>query len=149
MGLKKLAFTVLGAFLILSGLLGLFSGLGQLGIIIPYLAIAAGVLIIVSSPGISNFIGWIVAAAYLILLGLMDVIGFSFSGIGLVMAILALVAGILLLIKMPKIASNIGFFLFCVWLILVGISGLINLGQLGVIISLVAIISGILLILNK
>jgi hypothetical protein len=149
MGLKKMVFIVLGAYLILSGLLGLFAGLGQLGIIVAILAIAAGVLIIVSTPGISNFVGWILAAAYLILLGLMEVIGFSFSGIGLVMAILALVAGVLLLIKMPKIASNIGFFLFCVWLILVGISGLINLGQLGEIISLVAIISGILMILDK
>jgi hypothetical protein len=149
MGLKKMVFIVLGAYLILSGLLGLFAGLGQLGIIVAILAIAAGVLIIVSTPGISNFVGWILAAAYLILLGLMEVIGFSFSGIGLVMAILALVAGVLLLIKMPKIASNIGFFLFCVWLILVGISGLINLGQLGEIISLAAIISGILMILDK
>jgi hypothetical protein len=149
MGLKKMVFIVLGAYLILSGLLGLFAGLGQLGIIVAILAIAAGVLIIVSTPGISNFVGWILAAAYLILLGLMEVIGFSFSGIGLVMAIVALVAGVLLLIKMPKIASNIGFFLFCVWLILVGISGLINLGQLGEIISLVAIISGILMILDK
>lgn len=148
MSRKKLTIIVLGAFLILVGLAGLIGGLGGLGLAIAILALAAGILILVFTPGISMNIGWILAAAYLILYGLNGIIGFSFTGLDLIMNILALAAGFLLLIRMPKIRNNIGYLLFFIWLILVGLIGLVGLGSLGVIVPIVALAAGILMILG-
>jgi hypothetical protein len=105
---KKLTVVVLGAFLVLSGLAGLISGLGGLGLVTAILALAAGVLILVYTPGVSFRIGWLLAAIYLIVYGLASILSFSFSGMGTIMAILALVAGVLLLIRMGKSRANIG-----------------------------------------
>lgn len=149
MKLKRITYIVLGAFLILSGLVSLLSGLRGMGVIIAILAVAAGILILMSSPGISHSIGWMLAAIYLITLGLIVLLGFSFSGIGIIMAILALAAGFLLLLRAPSIKKYLGFFLFCVWLILVGLLGLINGGDIGLVVAIIAVASGVLLILNK
>ena len=146
--MKRITMIVLGAFLILSGLVGLVSGLGNLGLVIDILALAAGVLILVYTPGISYRTGWFLAAAYLIIVGLAGMIGFSFGGMDIVLAILALAAGIVLLIRMPKIRKNIGYVLFFIWLILVGLTGLVGLGALSIVVSIVALAAGILLILD-
>ena len=148
MSKKKITIVVLGAFLILAGLAGLIGGLGSFGVVIPILALAAGILLLLFTPGISINIGWILAAAYVILYGLNGIINLSFTGLDLIMNILALVAGILLLIRMPKIRKNIGFLLFFIWLILVGLIGLIGLGLLGLILPIVAIGAGILMVLG-
>ena len=146
---KRLTYIILGIFLILSGLASLISGMGALGIVIAIFALAAGVLILITGPGISYRIGWVLAAIYLILLGLLGIIDFSFAGMGIVMAVLALVAGVLLLIRAPKLQHHIGFLLFCIWLILVGLIGLIGLNQLGTAVAIIAIASGVLMILNE
>lgn len=148
MSKKKIAIVVLGAFLILVGLAGLISGLGGLGLVFAILALAAGVLLLLFTPGISMNVGWILAAVYLILDGLVGIISFGFTGLGLILDILALAAGFLLLVRMPKIKNNIGYFLFFIWLILVGLMGLVGLGVLGTVVSIVALAAGILLILG-
>ena len=111
--------------------------------------ITTAVLILITGPGISSRVGWVLAAIYLILQGLLGIINFSFAGMDIVMAVLVLSAGILLLIRAPKLSHHIGFLLFCVWLILVGLIGLIGLGQLGTVVAIIAIASGILMIINK
>lgn len=148
MSKKKIAIVVLGAFLILVGLAGLISGLGGLGLVVAILALAAGVLLLLFTPGISMNVGWILAAVYLILDGLVGIISFGFTGLGLILDILALAAGFLLLVRMSKIKNNIGYFLFFIWLILVGLMGLVGLGVLGTVVPIVALAAGILLILG-
>jgi hypothetical protein len=146
MSRKKLTAVVLGAFLILSGLAGLISGLGGLGLVIAILAIAAGVLILAFTPGVSFRVGWLLAAIYLIVYGLASILNFSFSGMGTVMAILALAAGVLLLIRIGRTRANIGYLLFFIWLILVGLVALVSLGPLGIVIDILALSAGILII---
>ncbi len=150
MSRERLTYIILGLFLILSGLTALISGLGGIGIIIQILALAAGILILISSPGISYSIGWVVTAIYLIIRGLAGLLDFSFNGMGTIMAILALAAGVLLLIRFPGFRHHIGFTLFCAWLILVGITGLLSIGgAVSTIIAILAIASGVLMILNE
>lgn len=139
---------VLAAFLILSGLVGLIAGIGNLGLVIAILAVAAGVLILLYAPGVSFRIGWILTAVYLIAEGLTSILDVGFTGMGMVMSILALAAGVLLLIRMPKIKGNVGYLLFFAWLILVGLAGLVNLGQLGLVIDIAALAAGILMIVD-
>ena len=149
MSKKRLTYVVLSIFLILTGLLAFLPGLGGLGIVISVLAIAAGVLILISMPGGAKSIGWILAAIYLIARGLIDLAGFGFSGIDVVMAVLALAAGILLLLRSRNVFKKLGFFLFCVWLILVGLSYFISIGELGILIPIAAIASGILMLIER
>lgn len=145
--MKKFNPLVLGALLILIGLAGLFVGIdGQL--IIAILAVAAGVLILISRPGVSRKIGWTLAGVYLVAKGLLHILPVSFDGIGLIMAILALAAGVLLVTAMRKLRGNIGYVLFFAWLILVGLIGLLGLGQLGQVVDILALAAGLLLILK-
>jgi len=73
---------------------------------------------------------------------------FSFSGLGTIMAILALAAGVLLQIRMGKSRANIGYLLFFIWLILVGLVALVSLGPLGIVIDILALAAGILIIIG-
>ena len=146
MSKKKLTAVVLGAFLILTGLTGLISGLGGLGLVTAILAVAAGVLILAFTPGISFRIGWLLAAIYLILYGLASILDFSFSGMGTLMAILALAAGVLLLIRIGRVRARIGYLLFFIWLILIGLAALVSLGPLGIVMDILALVAGILII---
>lgn len=146
---ERITYIFLGIFLILTGLMSLITGLGALGIVAALLALAAGILILITTPGISNHIGWILAAIYLIILGLMGLVNFSFSGMSTIMAILAIAAGVMLLIGWPGFKHHVGFILFCVWLILVGLTRLVNLGGIGTITAIIAIASGVLMILDE
>jgi hypothetical protein len=142
-------YVLLGILLILTGLMVLVPALGVLDIVIAVLALIVGVLIFVARPDISIFTGWGLAAVYFLLIGLQSVINFHFSSIEIVKSILALAAGVVLLVGWPKFRHHIGFFLFTVWLILVGLSGLVSLGGLGIVIAVIAMASGVLMILNE
>jgi len=146
---KRLTYVVLGIFLILAGLMDLIPDLSELGFLTPIIALVAGILLLASRPGSGHAIGWILAAIYLLLRGLSAIVGLSFLGMDALMAILTLAAGIFLLIRAPEFKHHIGFFLFCSWLILVGLMGLVGLGQFSVIISIAATASGVLLIIHE
>ncbi len=146
---ERITYVVLGVFLILTGLLSFISGLGALSVVAAVLALAAGILILVTTPGVSNNIGWILAAIYLIVVGLSGLIDFSFSGMSTVMAVLAIAAGVVLLIGWPGFSHHIGFILFCVWLILVGLTRLVSLGDFSIVTAVIALASGILMILDE
>ncbi len=146
---KRITYVVLGLFLIITGLMNFIPGLADFGVIAAVLALVAGVLVLFSRPGLSNFIGWILAGIYLLALGLKDVAGLSFQGLEVIMAILALASGVLFLIRAPRFKYHIGFLLFCIWLLLVGLMGLFGLGKFGVIAAVVAVVSGVLMIANE
>jgi hypothetical protein len=80
---------------------------------------------------------------------LIGLAGFGFSGIDVVMAVLALAAGILLLLRARNVFGKLGLLLFCVWLILVGLAHLISFGELSILIPIVAIASGILMLIVR
>lgn len=149
MSKERLTYVVLGLFLILSGLTAFIPGMGAFGIVMAILALAAGVLILIAKPGISSSAGWIVAAVYFILLGLQALLSFGFSWQGILLGLLALVAGIVLVVKAPAFQKHIGFFLFVVWLLLNGVMSLFGLGVLSTVTAVVAIVSGVLMLLNQ
>ncbi|MCB2210416.1 hypothetical protein KQH62_05940 [bacterium] len=149
MSRERLMYVLLGILLILTGLMAVVPSLGALDIVVAVLALVVGVLIFIAHPDISIFTGWALAAVYFILVGLQGVINFGFSSIEIVKAILALAAGVVLLVGWPRFRHQIGFFLFAVWLVLVGLVGLVSLGGLGIVIAVIAMASGVLMILNE
>jgi hypothetical protein len=97
-GRASLGRILLALFLIGVGLISLVGGSG-LGIIVGLLALVAGILLIWPRwRSFGSALGWLLLAIYLILVGLMFVLGLSFSGIDVIVGILALAAGILILL---------------------------------------------------
>ena len=94
------AVLLLSIWLILSGLVVLFGfQIAALPTLMAILALAAGVLLLLASRRFAmGGLGRILLAAYMLAVGLVSLVGLSFSGSGIVLAVLAVVAGGFLLI---------------------------------------------------
>lgn len=146
---KRLVFAILGIFLVLSGLTHLIPGVGDIGIVISVFALAAGVLILITRLDVSNLLGWFFIVVYLIISGLNGVIGFSFEGMQTLLAIVILGGGVMLLIGWPGFKGHFGFILFCIWAILTGLTTWLSFSYDALVIAVLAVLSGILMILEE
>ncbi len=146
----RLANLILAIFLIAYGLLALISGLGSLAIVVDILAIAAGVLILIlHGKRIKKQLGWLLSSIYLIVLGLMGLLSFSFNGLDVIMAVLAIAAGVVFIITEKKITKNLGLLLFAIFLIAVGLLHFVSFGNLDIVLNILAIAAGVLLLIGK
>ncbi|HDQ34844.1 MAG TPA: hypothetical protein ENN14_00840 [Chloroflexi bacterium] len=99
---KRLGEVLLAVWLILSALLSLLSiSFTGSGVVLGLLALAAGVLLLLSGARLKfkNSLALLLLGIWLILEGLVMLLALSFSGLGIVRGVLALAAGILLLLK--------------------------------------------------
>jgi len=100
--MKTWANILLGIWLVLSGLVHLgavsFSNGGK---ILAVLGIAAGILIVIADRNekLASKTGSILLGAWLVAGGLMSLFNLSFSGIGVLYAVLAVAAGIMVLVS--------------------------------------------------
>ena len=97
---REPALLALAIWLILSGLVALLGlGFAGLGTVMAILAIIAGALLLLGGVRLaSRSLGAILLAAYLLLLGLLALVDLSFAGGEIVLAVLALAAGVALLL---------------------------------------------------
>jgi hypothetical protein len=90
---------------------------------------------------------------WLIFTGLIGLLNLSFNGIEIVMGILALAAGILLLLGGASIKARArwGFWALSAWLILQGVFALFNLSFAGseVLMGVLALVAGSLILLER
>ncbi len=97
--------------------------------------------------------GFILLAIWLIAVGLIPLLGIQVPGGDLLLNLLAIAAGVLLLIGVRKIRlrSGLGVLLLGVWLILTGLLPLVNLSFPGleVVMAVLAVAAGILLLLKR
>ena len=145
---ERLTFIILGLYLILAGFFSLFPAVGPFTVVLQILALAAGILILIASPGIASNIGWKLTGTFFVLRGL-DLFGVvRFQGIGMLLSVLALISGVLFVIHTRDIKSRVGFFLFSIWLVLIGLAGLFAFGRFSLVTAVLAIASGVLMILD-
>jgi hypothetical protein len=99
----------------------------------------------ITNPGIILLGIWLVAQ------GLVSLIGITFQGRDVILALLALAAGVLLLIGSHRWRSNLGTILLGIWLILTGLLPLtgFTFNGLGVLMALLGIAAGVLLLLRR
>jgi len=100
---EKAGMLLLAIWLIVQAALSLLGvGSSVIGVILAVLAIIAGVLILIGFRGRkpSENIGRLLLALWLIIGSLLPLLGVGFSGMGAVLAIMAIVAGVLLIISM-------------------------------------------------
>jgi hypothetical protein len=102
-------------------------------------------------------LGLILLAVWLILTGLLPLLSLNIPAIGTIMAVLALAAGVLILMNNLKMGrgaglpANLGYLLLAIWLILTGLLPLLNLNfaGIGTILAILAIAAGVLLLLRR
>ncbi len=100
--MKKIGTILLGAWLILSGLIALTDfGFSGSTTILAVIAVLAGVFLILADRGekFSAHIADFVLGIWLILVGLVPLIGIHFHGSHAILAVLALLAGVLVVIR--------------------------------------------------
>jgi hypothetical protein len=150
---KNLGMLLLGIWLVVSGLLSPFGvGGAVIGIVEDVLAIAAGVVILIAWRGWTARIGMLLLSIWLIVSALFSLLSFGFSGSGLILAVLAIAAGVVILVEGRRgWRSGIGLVLLCVWLIVTGLLALLNasLPGSGPALSVLAIVAGVLILLKR
>ncbi len=147
------AVLMLSVWLILIGLIGLFN-IAFLGMpfLMGVLAIAAGVLLLLASrPFGRATLGRILLGLYLVVVGLIELVGRGSSSLSVIAAILAIAAGVLLLWPGWRVRTALGWFLLALYLVAVGLISLIGLSfsGIGVILAVLAIAAGVLLLLER
>lgn len=97
--------------------------------------------------------GIVLLSIWLILTGLLPLLDLNFPGSGIVLAVLALAAGILLILggRKPKFRENLGILLLGIWLIVRGLFSLLDLSftGTGTLLAVLAIAAGVLLLLGR
>jgi hypothetical protein len=97
----NLGFLLLGIWLAVISLLGLLSvGLSGIGLILDIVAVAGGGLILFGAArkGPRGYLGQLLLGLWLVLVGLLSLLSLGFSGSGTVLALLAIAAGVVLLL---------------------------------------------------
>jgi hypothetical protein len=102
---QNLGNILLAIYLIGVGLIAIVPSLSQLSIVLAIIAIAAGVVMLLGQRGgrfsVSANLGWILLAIWLIIEGILglNILKINFSGLDIILAILAIAAGVLILLR--------------------------------------------------
>lgn len=149
---------LLGVWLIVTGLVALLNlTVAGLGLLLAVLAILAGLLILIGwgrkRVRYPSEVGLLLLAVWLILVGIVSLLGASLPGLGLVLDLLALVAGVLLLfgLRSPSPAGRVGMAFLALWLILSSLMSLLGASfpGSGVLLALLALVAGFLILLTR
>jgi hypothetical protein len=96
-------------------------------------------------------LGVFLLGIWLILSGLLPLIKISIPASDAVRAVLAIAAGVLILLRPVKLTRSLGVLLLGIWLIVTGLLPLLNINipASGIILALLAIAAGILILLER
>jgi hypothetical protein len=97
--------------------------------------------------------GTLLLAIWLVVTGLVALTGLSFAGMGVVLSLLAIAAGVLLLVEggPRRLTQNVGILLLAAWLILGGAATLLDFSFAAgsTLLALLAIAAGVVLFLRR
>ncbi|MFO7741787.1 MAG: hypothetical protein R6X31_05665 [Anaerolineae bacterium] len=101
--------------------------------------------------GLTKRIALIVLSVWLMLTGLFSLAGTGFTGAGLILNLLAIGAGVLILLQGDSWSARIGMILLGAWLVARGLLGVVDVGVqgIGMIMDLVAIAAGVLILVER
>jgi hypothetical protein len=126
-----------------------------LNVVLGVLQIAAGLFLLMRMEGRRpNYLSWLLLSLWLIVAGLVAVAGLNVAGLGTILALLALGAGIALLamVRRPgEVGPDLGLLLLAAWLILQALMTLLSLSfpQSGLILALLALAAGALILTRR
>lgn len=101
--------------------------------------------------GLSKRIAWIVLSVWLIATGLFAVADIQFPAQDLILSILAIAAGVLILMQGDDWSAQFGMILLGVWLVATGLIPLadISIQGIGLILNVLAIAAGVLILVER
>jgi hypothetical protein len=145
---------LLGILLIVFGALTFIRmGVPGLGLILDVFSIVTGVVIIIALGRVKGIeeIGMLLLGIWLILGGVFQLLQTGFPGLNQLMLILAIAAGILILVALnwKKVGKNIGKLLLGIYLILSAIAFMPGLGVGGIVAPALAIVAGIFILIER
>ncbi len=151
---KKTGMLLLGILLIALGALSLVATrISGLDLVLHIFSIVTGVVIIIALGRVKGLgeIGMLLLGIWLVLSGLLPLLGITFSALGLIMTILAIAAGVLILIALNwgKITKNIGKLLLGIFLILTGLSTVAGIAAGAMVSPILAIVAGIFILIER
>jgi hypothetical protein len=155
--MKGLNIILLAIWLIVTGVVALLKlSYSWIPTVVAILQIAAGIFLIIGGKKDQIFsnLATIVLAVWLIATGVIFLFGVNFSSMVIIMAIFAIVVGILIIVttKKGQLGKNLGVLLLAIYLILFGLVPAIisiNFSAWYIIMAILAIASGVLLLLKK
>ncbi|MEJ2208720.1 MAG: hypothetical protein P8129_06750 [Anaerolineae bacterium] len=155
---ENLGLVLLAIWLIIRGLVALISlSFTGLSVLLAILAIVAGLLLLLSLRN-NRFseprtLGLLLLAIWLALTGLLTFASLEAGWMDVVMAVLAIAAGVLLFLAIVRVdpMAELGLLLAAIWLLLTGLISLVSLGfsGLSIVMGLLALIAGILLLVRR
>jgi len=152
----RLGYLLLAIWLIATGCVEIL-GIGHpvITLVLQILAVVTGIVILVELGRMDwpERLGMIFLAVWLILVGLMPFIGMGFPFGSEITIVLAILAGVLLLVGMKgrRIAAKFGMVLLAIWLIVSAVIPLLGImiPASGIILAVLAVISGILIVAGR
>jgi hypothetical protein len=156
-GSNELGMVLLGLWLVLTGLFQLVSGVGGLATVLPLFELAAGAVLLLGASGTrtkNRNPGFLLLSIWLVVSGLLALLPtLTISGVGTILALLAIGAGVMLLVgaRGRNLSRYPGMILLSIWLIITGVLTLSPLGVPGVgtIMALLALAAGVMLLLGR
>ena len=98
---------------------------------------------------LTDNLGILLLGIWLIATGLLPLLNVNIPAIGLILGILAIAAGVLIVLRPAKISRTFGVILLSVWLIATGLLPLLNIVIPAIVLGLLAIVAGTLLLLGR
>jgi hypothetical protein len=149
---RNIGMVLLGAWLLLTGLLRLLAvGLPGGALVPGLLVLAAGGVLL--SGGSSRSLGFLLLCVWLILTGLSALILLRISGLNVILSLLALVTGVLLLagVRGRRVGRYPGIVLLSLWLIITGLLGFVtfSLPYLRTLLAVLVLVAGVLILLDR
>lgn len=151
---KKTGMLLLGILLIILGALTfIYMRIPGMETVLNIYCIVTGAVIIIALGRVRGIeeIGMLLLGIWLILAGLFQLFNFGFLGSNEIMMVLAIAAGILILIALnwKKVLKNIGRLLLGIFLIVTGVSFMPALGVGGIVAPILAIVAGIFILIER
>ncbi len=147
---------LLGIWLIATGIIGVFGIAFQIvTLALDILAIVTGIIILIGLRGVNwiERLGMIFLSVWLILVGLMPFVGMGFPFSSEIVIILAILAGIFLLIGMrgKKSFARIGLILLAIWLIASAVIPALGLTipAGGLLLAILGIVAGVFILIGR
>jgi hypothetical protein len=100
-----------------------------------------------------NNAGLVIMAVWLIIKGLAELFRLTFTGMDLILPLVAIFAGVLLLLRIrdSSMSVNLGFLLLSVWFILTGLIPLLGVSfpELYFVMAILGLAAGILILISQ
>ena len=98
-------------------------------------------------------LGMILLSVWLVATGLLSILGIGFPGDGTILALLAIAAGVVILLSLRsgKVSRNLGMLLLGIWLVATGLLPLLNLYSptSSTILAALAVAAGVLILVKR